>query len=185
MTTQAAPTMSEIEAPAKYDAQIYVACLADYNNGILHGRWIKAEDADQMEEDKDAILASSPIPNAEEHAIHDFMNFEGMQINEYDSFSHVAEVAAFAEEHGELGAAVFDHFGGSLDEAQKAMSDCYLGTYASLGDYAQQYHDDLGTEIPEGLQYYIDWDQCGKDMETNGGIFSIQTKFDEYHIFMS
>ncbi|MGY6517484.1 MAG: antirestriction protein ArdA [Lysobacteraceae bacterium] len=43
--------------------QIYIACLASYNAGILHGRWIDASDADEMHEDICDILRSSPCPN--------------------------------------------------------------------------------------------------------------------------
>lgn len=32
-----------------FNPKIYVACLAAYNNGILHGRWIDADqDADEI-----------------------------------------------------------------------------------------------------------------------------------------
>ena len=50
------------------------------------------------------MLAKSPIPDAEEWAIHDFEGFAAIRIREYDSFEHVAELAAFIAEHGALGA---------------------------------------------------------------------------------
>jgi len=31
--------------------RVYVACLASYNNGILHGEWIDATDADEIREE--------------------------------------------------------------------------------------------------------------------------------------
>lgn len=44
--------------------RIYVACLASYNNGVLHGAWIPASsDVDEMEEAVRAILRASPFPN--------------------------------------------------------------------------------------------------------------------------
>lgn len=44
--------------------RIYVACLASYNNGVLHGAWINAnQDADQIQEDVNAILRASRFPN--------------------------------------------------------------------------------------------------------------------------
>jgi len=44
--------------------RIYVACLASYNSGILHGRWIEATaDVDEMQEEIDAMLRESPCPN--------------------------------------------------------------------------------------------------------------------------
>lgn len=44
--------------------KIYVACLASYNNGVLHGRWIDASsDVDAMQEEVNAILRESKFPN--------------------------------------------------------------------------------------------------------------------------
>lgn len=44
--------------------RIYVACLASYNSGILHGRWIEATaDADEMQEEISTMLRASPCPN--------------------------------------------------------------------------------------------------------------------------
>ena len=43
----------------KSEPKIYVACLAAYNNGILHGRWIDAnQDADTI---RDEIAADSEV----------------------------------------------------------------------------------------------------------------------------
>ena len=54
-----------------YGPRIYVACLAAYNNGQLHGRWIDADqDVEAIQSEIANMLSSSPIPNAEEHAIH-------------------------------------------------------------------------------------------------------------------
>ncbi len=44
--------------------RIYVACLASYNNGVLHGQWIEASaDADEMKEEVNAMLRASKFPN--------------------------------------------------------------------------------------------------------------------------
>lgn len=58
-------------APARPDSpRIYVACLAAYNSGCLHGRWIDATTPDEIWEQVRAMLADSPVPDAEEWAIH-------------------------------------------------------------------------------------------------------------------
>ncbi|HIF0227108.1 TPA: antirestriction protein ArdA, partial [Legionella anisa] len=47
--------------------QIYVACLAAYNNGILQGKWIDAtQDVSTIYDEIHEMLAKSPIENAEE-----------------------------------------------------------------------------------------------------------------------
>lgn len=48
-------------------ARIYVACLASYNAGVLHGRWIDLDDkeADEVNAEIAAMLRESPCPNVE------------------------------------------------------------------------------------------------------------------------
>jgi antirestriction protein len=46
--------------------RIYVACLAAYNNGYLHGRWIDANcDADNIRADIKSMLSQSPMAKIE------------------------------------------------------------------------------------------------------------------------
>ena len=110
-SAQAAPTTP----------RIYVACLAAYNNGYLHGRWIDATTPDEIMDEVQAMLAASPVPHAEEWAIHDYEGFEGASLSEYSSFETVCALADFIAEHGELGAKVYAHFGDDLDEAMGAF----------------------------------------------------------------
>ena len=60
--------------------RIYVACLASYNSGILYGAWIDADqEPDAIMEEVSAMLKASPEEGAEEWAIHDYDNFEGIE----------------------------------------------------------------------------------------------------------
>ncbi|MDO8954435.1 MAG: antirestriction protein ArdA, partial [Gammaproteobacteria bacterium] len=107
------------------EPKIYVACLAAYNSGHLHGAWIDAsQDIDSIYGELKAVLASSPIPNAEEWAIHDYEEFGGIRIDEYDSIETVKALADFIAEHGELGAAAYEHYG-TIDDAIKALEENY------------------------------------------------------------
>lgn len=47
--------------------RIYVACLASYNSGRLHGAWIDCEDkeASELWAEINAMLATSPYPNVQ------------------------------------------------------------------------------------------------------------------------
>lgn len=57
----------------KFEPRIYVACLAAYNSGYLHGAWIDAaQEPWSIYDDVKAMLAASPIAGAEEWAIHDY-----------------------------------------------------------------------------------------------------------------
>lgn len=165
------------------EIRIYVACLAAYNNGYLHGRWIDATIGEEAiwNEIKE-VLKTSPISDAEEHAIHDYEGFEGLSISEYEGIESVCEKAAFIEEHGKLGAEVAEHFS-DLDTAIKALDEDYAGIYKSLAEFAEELTEQT-TQIPESLQYYIDYDRMGRDLEVND-VFTVELGYEQIHIFWS
>lgn len=164
--------------------RIYVACLAAYNNGYLHGAWIDAaQDAWAIYDEVQVMLRASPVAGAEEWAIHDYEGFGGVRVEEYDSFDRVSALASFIVEHGAIGAALLDHYSGDLEEAQEALSDRYMGEHASLADYLQEMTEET-TAIPPQLQYYIDWQAMARDAEINGELFAVSTGANASHIFV-
>jgi antirestriction protein len=182
----AAPAVISGESPAiaSERPRIYVACLAAYNSGCLHGIWIEATSPDEIIVEVRAMLAASPEPGADEWAIHDFEGFEGAGLSEYASFETVCDIADFISEHGALGGQVYRHFGDDLDAARAAFED-YAGEHRSAADFAEQLHADIGTQVPESLRHYIDWEAFARDMELNGEIIVFRTGFDEVHVFWS
>lgn len=163
---------------------IYVACLAAYNNGILHGQWIDAtQDADDIHAEIAAMLAASPISEAEEYAIHDTDNFEGIDIGEYASIELVAEVAAALEEHGQPFAAYAKH--NSLREALDNFEDAYQGSYDSEESFAEQLLEDTGclSEVPQHLRNYIDFKSYAQDLELGGDYTFIRANWSETYVF--
>ena len=111
--------MTNTTSPAP---RIYVACLAAYNNGYLHGAWIDADqEPEAITEEVRAILAASPIPEAEEWAIHDHEGFEGAEVSEWSGFAEVSSLAGFIAEHGALGGAVLRDLASDLEEAQRLL----------------------------------------------------------------
>ena len=67
------------------EISIYVACLAAYNNGKLHGCWIDAtQELDDIQDQINSMLASSPEEDAEEYAIHDYEGFGSYRLGEYE-----------------------------------------------------------------------------------------------------
>ena len=167
---------------AKDTPSIYVACLAAYNNGKLHGAWIDAtQELDTILEAVQAMLAASPEPDAEEWAIHDYEGFYSIHLSEWEGFAEVHAYASFIEEHGQLGADLIAHMD-TVELAQTALEDCYAGCHESLADFAQELTEDT-TQIPKNLAYYIDYDRMGRDMEMSGDIFTIETAHDEVHVF--
>lgn len=170
---------------ANSNPRIYVACLAAYNNGYLHGAWIDADqDADQIRAKIATMLARSPINDAEEYAIHDHEGFEGVTIREYAGIETVARIGAFIAEHGALGAGLLAQFIDDIDEAEAALQDCYHGQFASLADFMEEVTTESIT-IPEALRNYVDWEAMARDAEMSGEFFTIETAHDEVHVFSS
>ncbi|MAN74218.1 antirestriction protein ArdA [Henriciella sp.] len=171
-----------VTAAPRPQPRIYVACLAAYNAGHLHGRWIEATTPDEVMVEVRAMLADSPLPEAEEWAIHDHDGFEGAELSEYASFETACGLADFIAEHGRLGGLVHRHFGGDLEQARAAFDD-YAGCHRSAADFAEALHRDTGTEIASVLEYYIDWSALARDMELNGDIMMFETGFEDVHVF--
>lgn len=166
------------------EPRIYVADLAAYNNGKLHGVWIDA--ALELEDIQEAVakmLKASPEGFAEEYAIHDYEGFGSYRVSEYEGLESVHEVACFIEEHEELGAELLAHFS-SIDEARTAIDENYAGCYESVADFAEELTED-SVQIPESLARYIDYNAMAYDMEVGGDIFTIELGHREVHIFWS
>ena len=87
------------------------------------------------------------------------------------------------QEHDGIGALVLDHYCGDIEDATRALEN-YMGCYSSLADYAQELTEDT-SEVPEHLQFYIDYERMGRDMDMSGDIFTIETRFDQVHIFLN
>jgi len=167
------------------EIRIYVACLAAYNNGVLHGVWIDApESLDDIQKQVSTMLASSPVDDAEEYAIHDYEGFEGYKISEYEGLQSANDIACFIEEYGTVGAEILSYACGDINDAENIMINQRCGEYKSVADFAEQLTKDT-SEIPEHLEYYIDYERMGRDMELSGDIFTIETGFEEVHVFWS
>jgi len=173
---------AEQEASAEWrnpeHPRIYVASLADYNNGRLHGTWLDAtQDPDELYAAITTMLAASPEPGAEEFAIHDYEGFGEARIDEYDGITHVARIARGIAEHG-LAFGAWASVQDGNPEALDQFSDAYLGHYDSLQAYAEQLIEDLGYQqlldesVPESLQPYarIDTEALARDMHLEGDL---------------
>lgn len=164
------------------DIRIYVVDLAAYNNGKLHGVWINAcDDLDDIWNQINEMLTNSPEPLAEEWAIHDFEGFGGYALSEYERIETVHEIACFIEQYPDFGGELLNYYS-DLEEAKTAAEENYCGCYKSLADYAQELTEETG-DIPQHLEYYIDYERMSRDMEMNGDIYTIETGYEEIHIF--
>jgi antirestriction protein len=159
----AADPPDQPERPRVATPRIYVASLADYNNGTLHGRWIDADqDPDELRTEIQAMLERSTEPVAEEWAIHDNEGFGPFQVGEYESLEVVSAVALGIAECGSAFAA-YASWAGTSEDALRQFDDCFLGCWPDVEAYARDLAADLGWDealrrLPEGLQPYVDID---------------------------
>jgi antirestriction protein len=89
--------------------RIYAACLAAYNNGCLHGRWIDAATPDEIR---------TQVP-----AVHNHEGFEGAHLSDYASVETLSGIADHIGEHGELKARLYAHFSNGFQETRAAFED--------------------------------------------------------------
>ncbi len=165
------------------DFQVYVADLAAYNAGKLHGIWIDAlDDLDDIQQQIDVMLKNSPIGFAEEYVFHDYRGFEGCSVYQYEGIESVHEKAVFIDRHGELGARLLAHMADDYEAAANMLEDNYNGEYKSLEDFAWELTRDT-SEVPEHLEPYIDYEKMARDMDMSGDIFTISVLTGEVHVF--
>jgi len=159
------PPAERHEADIVVPPQIWVASLADYNNGTLHGVWLNAvrEEA-ELQADIATMLAASPLTAetgepAEEWAIFDYDGFAPLRIDEHESLSWISRVAKGITEHGPAFAAYADVV--EEEELLAGFDVAYLGHYDSLHAYVEQLVNDLGYDrildenLPATVRPYV------------------------------
>tara|TARA_R110002072_G_scaffold63430_3_gene157835 strand:+ start:3764 stop:4270 length:507 start_codon:yes stop_codon:yes gene_type:complete len=158
--------------------RIYVACLAAYNNGILHGEWIDATtDAEEMYAEVKRILRASPIPGAEEFAIHDH---EGLgNIGEYTPLEEIASLVEVIEDAEENHIPPRAALAYAAEYDPHSMRDNYRGHYDSWADFARELEEETGgiEDVPDRFRCHINWDSVGREFETGGGLVEFDGHF--------
>ena len=145
--------------------RIYVACLAAYNNGKLHARWINPTQAvEAIHEEIQQMLSESPIAGAEEFTIHDYEGFGSVKLDKYESIEAVHEKARFILQHGELGAELLVYYG-DIESAQDAIENHYNGMHENQLEFAIELFESCFMDsIPVPVQGYIDYASYKRDL---------------------
>ena len=153
------------EADIVVPPQIWVASLADYNNGTLHGVWLNAaRDEAELHADISTMLAASPLTAAtgepaEEWAIFDYDGFTPLRIDEHENLRWISRVAKGITEHGPAFAAYADVV--EEEELLDGFDVAYLGHYDSVHAYVEQLVNDLGYDrildehLPATVRPYV------------------------------
>ena len=166
------------------EPRIYAACLAAYNAGRIHGVWIDCDgkSAEELAEEVAAMLASSPVPSAEEYAIHDREGFGGFDVGEFTALSDVAEVTSLLEEYGDIARAAATLALNDLDQVRALCEDKYLGTWSSLEEYAENLLEGQ-INLPSELACYFDFEAFGRDLELSGDISTVEGADGQLQVF--
>ncbi|PSB00406.1 antirestriction protein ArdA [Merismopedia glauca] len=162
--------------------KIYVACLAAYNNGKLHGAWINCDqEADEIRSEIETMLHNSPEENAEEWAIHDYENWHEIKIEEYEDINKIVELASLIDEHGAAFTYYYDSFGQT-----NGFEDGYCGCYESEADFVKESFAEQGIiercEQAGLSEYYIDWERMARDWFIDSYVSQAESH-DKVHVF--
>ena len=142
--------------------QIYVACLSAYNNGILHGKWITpSNDLEILEQQYDEVRKTSPMPDSDELAIHDYNYFPNL--GEYPNLEQVIEVIDAINNHGyDVVNAFIECF--AMDGMDR-IDEAYCGTYDTFEDFAEQDFDERYLNISDtSILNFIDMEKYESDL---------------------
>lgn len=155
---------------------VYVACLAAYNSGTLHGDWVDLEEASTVEDIRECIayiVATSPELGAEEYAVHDSQGLPDCLQSEWPDWQ---QVEAFMEAHCNLheterGAHLIacNLNGRVLDEQEFAESFC--GFWERPEDFAQEQAEETADPDVDWGQWpinCIDWQSAWRDLSCDG-----------------
>lgn len=168
------------------ERRIYVACLASYNAGVLHGAWIDVEskEVDEIQDAVDAMLKASKVQDAEEWAIHDYEGFGAWKLSEHENFDDIVLFAELCADYGDDPVyAAFENFSDLTDVKACLTNGCYCGQYDDAEDYARSLAEDTGLldAMPENLRNYFDFEAYGRDMVLGGDIWIS----DNGHVFLN
>ena len=187
-SNQPEPQPAEAEREPVSDTRIYVASLSDYNDGRLHGAWLDATaEPDELTEGVTAMLARSPIPGAEEYAIHDYEGFGPLALGEYAAIEHIARLANGIVEHGIAFAHYADQVGDDL-EALDQFEDRFQGRWDSMVAYTDELLDSLGldagrcTGLPDFVRPYVSIDSAALARDLTSEL-SVREDADGIYVF--
>lgn len=159
--------------------KVWVASLSDYNAGRLHGAWVDVADEDSLWAGIRQVLATSPVPGAEEWAFHDYEGFSPVELGEYEAVEDVVRLAAGITEHGPAFAHFANLVGWRDAERLRHFDEAYEGHFEDLGaygDYLIEAYDFESAiqELPELLIPYVRIEAAAfaRDMELGGMIMT-------------
>lgn len=147
--------------------KIYAACLSSFNNCIVYGRWINADQSlKQIRNEIQDMLTNSPIEGAKEYALHDYEGFGRIKLSHDDGLETVINYATFIAEHGDLGTNLIADLG--FKYAKALLENHFHGVFESEVDFAYTlFNECYCNALPENLSFYFDYAAYTRDLFTN------------------
>jgi antirestriction protein len=144
-----------METTAEADCRIYVACLASYNAGTLHGRWIDVDDkdGDEIAAEVAEMLRGSPYPNVTRVQCKDCSHIQDYRENDTcdECGGDLGKPFPSAEEW-----AIHDHEGfGNMVGEYTSFDDVAAIAEALNGDHALGFRwlvEDRGCSVDEAAR---------------------------------
>jgi len=146
------------------EPRVYVACLGCYNEGVLHGKWMDADELESewlhcdLHEDGSYPMTRCKKLHHEEWAIHDS---EYIRCSEHTDINGLIDTMRAFEEHGDGFREWYNHCPSHADwdDPVEAWQDRYQGEYDSKKAFAEEWAElceYINDDNP--LLRYVDWD---------------------------
>jgi antirestriction protein len=174
-----------------YTPQVRIACLDTDNNTILHEEWVNVpysvELVKELEEAIQNVLRSSRIPNAKDYAIVAYKGFLGAEdfLGKHPTCNHLTRAAMMIVDHRQLAVKLIARYDGDILQAFNVLTDCYIGTYKSLRDYAEKSVNEktVFESLSQQSQAYFDFERTVRDKVLKGDLFTIELADDQIAVF--
>ncbi|AVP42118.1 anti-restriction protein [Mycobacterium phage Naca] len=167
-------------------ARIYVADLAAYNAGVLHGVWIDLGETDSegmwtevkdMLREGQKLYVSKTLGVHEEWAIHDYEGFGDIRISEHEDLGTLLDLSEAIEKHGDpfvawISEAVGDiGYFADVADAVSQFEDCFVGPM-TLEDYAYEYASEVLGLKDTALDYF-NYEKFANDLSMSGDMTEV------------
>lgn len=157
------------------DMAVYITNLGKYNEGELVGGWFSFPI-----DEEDVAERIGLNEYYEEYAVHDTDNFP-CEVGEYMSIEELNDLYEMIQDFPEEVLDKLDDFKsyfGSIEELAENLDRiiCYSGC-ETMADVAYHFAFELNTlgDIPPAMEYYLDCEAYGRDLEIEG--YFIETSY--------
>ena len=170
------------------DVGVYIACLAAYNSGHLHGAWIDLEDVTAAQDIRDAIacvLATSPVPGAEEYAVHDSCGLPACLAGEWLDIDQLADFAETVQELGADDLEAYRLFCANTRQLESVddFRESYRGAHDTCWEFAYDLAEEQGLIPDTWPGSCIDWERAWRDLQDK--YWAAREENGPVHIFAS